>query len=310
MNIRCPSCKRLFDYDPASGPARCTYEDCGWAFRREEQAPPLPAAPVVAVTVQDQAPAESLDIIPPPHLPAPQYTGRSIKNHDRYNPVVGTMRCPSCRKRIPDDAVICPRCGIDTDREFGRQEGVRAMFDVYGDITFTPKMVALLFVATLAAFLTFTWIISRNGNQDEFVPITLSGAAAGDGSGGGHLRSLQGTEFAQLKREFLDARTTDLRRDVLREKFTGERVIWNGIVTGVERDGQDYMVSVVMDDPDSHGYVSLRASSHEANERRIANLRRGEQVMFSGTIEQFRTGGAYDPLDFFRVELINGLLLN
>jgi len=196
------------------------------------------------------------------------------------------------------------------DQEFSRQEGIRAMFDVSGDITFTPKMVALLFVATLAAFLAFTWIISGNKNQDEFVPIALSGVAADDGTVAGHVRSLQGTEFEQLKKEFLDTRTTDLRRDVLREKFSGERVIWNGVVTSVERDDLAYRVEVVMGDPDSHGYVSLNALSHDSNERLIANLRRGEQVTFSGTIDKFHTGGAYDPMDFFRVELVNGLLLN
>ena len=33
MKIRCPQCKRLFDYDPDSGPARCTFRDCGWTFK-------------------------------------------------------------------------------------------------------------------------------------------------------------------------------------------------------------------------------------------------------------------------------------
>ncbi len=317
MNIRCPRCKRLFDYDPASGPARCTHVDCGWAFQQQGEdtaaSPPVLRQAEVeppAVEQAEELPTETLAETPPEHTPAPRYTGQSVVSHQRDNPVVGTMRCPSCRALVPDDAIICPACGTDMDREFGRQEGVRAMFDVSGDITFTPKMVALLFVATLAAFLAFTWIISGNKSQDEFVPIALSGTAAAGVGGSGHVSSLQGTDFSQLKKEFLDTRTTDLRRDVLREKFSGERVIWNGIVTSVERDGQAFRVEVVMGEPDSHGYVSLNALKHDANERLIADLRRGEQVMFTGTIEQFHTGGAYDPMDFFRVELVNGLLLN
>lgn len=266
--------------------------------------PPTPVPP------QDESSSDTAAVTPTPHTPAPLYTKRSVVSHDSDNPLVGTLRCPSCRNRVPDSVVICPVCGADIDMELSSLQGVRAIFDVTGDITFTPKMVALLFVATLAAFLAFTWIISGSRNSEEFVPITLGGTVASDGAGGDHVSSLQGTEFVQLKKEFLDARTTDLRRDVLRERFSGERVIWNGIVTSVERDGEEFRVEVVMGDPDSHGYVSIHALSHEANERRIADLRRGEQVMFSGTIEQFHTGGAFDPMDFFRVELAKGLLLN
>ena len=170
-------------------------------------------------------------------------------------------------------------------------------------------MVVVLFVSTLAAFLAFTWIISGRGRNETIAPIVLTapgqGAAAME-----HVRGLQGVEFAQLRREFLDPGLTDARREALEKQFKGQRVIWNGVVTGVEKTGDAYRIDIAMGEPDSHGFVSLDALPHEANEHRLLELRRGDQVMFSGSIEAFHKGGAYDPLDFFRIELDNGLLLN
>ncbi|MBW7996571.1 MAG: hypothetical protein FVQ81_08405 [Candidatus Glassbacteria bacterium] len=63
----------------------------------------------------------------------------------------------------------------------------------------------------------------------------------------------------------------------MREQFGGERVIWSGLVTSVEQEGDGYRMEVVMDDPDSHGQVSLNALRHGANENRVLQLRRGDQ---------------------------------
>jgi len=297
----------VFDYNPEEGPARCPHQDCGWSFG--QQAGTVEAEPEVTEVFEPESENLALSTVES-NTPAEQYTHRNLARPEHHSPLTGTVRCPSCSTRVPESAVVCPVCAVDLDRELGRQEGVRAVFDVSGDIIFTPKMVAFLFVVTLGAFLAFTWIISGKNSGDDYVPLTLNAGNMTEQPGGEHVKGLQGVEFARIKREFLDARATDLRLDVLRDQFNGERVIWNGMVTGVERDGQAYRVEVVMGDPDSHGYVTLRALNHGANVSRIANLRRGDQVMFSGSIDQMHTGGAYDPLDFFRIELVNVLLLN
>jgi hypothetical protein len=195
------------------------------------------------------------------------------------------------------------------DQALSRQEGVRAVFDVSGDITFTPRMVVVLFISTLAAFLAFTWIISGRSGLEETAPLVLTAPQQG-AAADGHVSSLQGVEFARLKREFLDPRLTELRSNALKDEFTGQRVIWNGVVTSVDQSGNNYRIEIAMGEPDSHGYVTLEALQHEANQQRVLELRRGDEVMFSGTIRAFHSGGAYDPLDFFRIELHNGLLLN
>ena len=305
MNIRCPQCKRLFEYDPEAGPARCTYEDCGWEFKRsEERAEPKSEIETIAPETE----TVSLSVESPSTAVAVK-TGHQELERRRQSAPVHTIRCPACRSMIPDDSVTCPVCDIHLDEAFSRQDGVRAVFDVSGDITFTPKMVAILFIATLGAFLAFTWIISGRGKDDNIAPIVLTSPAQ-SAAAGEHVSSLQGVEFAQLKKEFLDPRLTDVRREALTREFTGERVIWNGVVTSVEPNGQAYRIEVMMGEPDTHGFVTVDALNHEANERRVLELRRGDEIMFSGSIRAFHKGGAYDPLDFFRIELANGLLLN
>jgi hypothetical protein len=304
MNIRCPQCKRMFEFDPATGPARCTYEDCGWEFKR-------PAAQPAAETAVDTQP----EVVPVTELTVREAT--ELVQSPRHSQVqrrpvsapVHTMRCPACRSMIPDDSVTCPVCEVHLDEALSRQEGVRAVFDVSGDITFTPRMVIVLFISTLAAFLAFTWIISGKNKHEDLAPIVLTAPNAGEAAGE-HVKGLQGVEFAQLKHEFLDSRLTDVRKQALVKQFTGERVIWNGMVTSVEQEGEKTRIEVVMGDPDDHGYVTIQALPHEANENKILQLRRGDKVMFSGAIQTFHNGGAYDPLDFFRIELNNGLLLN
>jgi len=311
MRIRCPHCKRLFDYEPSAGPAKCPHEDCGWEYgvgpKKEAVRPESGGEASEAVTVELAGPPalirdESLPIASGKSLPARQNPLRNL-------PPAGTVRCPSCRNIIPDSAVRCPACDLDLEAAFGEKEGVRAVFDVSGDITFTPRMVALLFVATLAAFLAFTWIISHRNRGPDFVPLVLTNESGQEAGGAGFEKSLQGVSFAQIKQEFLDARTTDLRREVLQKKITGQRVIWSGIIKTVSPAQSGYRLEIVMEDVHSNSFVSLSAISNPSNDRLIANISRGQKVMFSGRIAGFDTGGSTAAFDYFLIRLDDGLLL-
>ncbi|HLA39335.1 MAG TPA: hypothetical protein VJ417_05020 [Candidatus Glassbacteria bacterium] len=310
MKIRCPQCKRLFDYDPSAGPAKCPHEDCGWEYGQEEK-----ELTGLAGAVHSRALPAMIEPAPSPALagdrPLPQAVanrlpaGRILR---RSTAPTGTVRCPACRSIVPETAAVCPECNADLEAAFGEKEGVRAVFDVSGDITFTPRMVAILFATTLAAFLAFTWIISNRGSEQKFVPLLLttdSGQAASSQAD----KSLQGVTFSQLKKEFLDARSTDLRRDVLRQKFIGQRVIWSGTVKSVSAVQDGFNLEIIMEDVQANSFVSLAAISHPSNNRLIANLSRGQTVLFSGRIAAFDTGGPASAFDYFLIRLEDGIIL-
>jgi len=309
MRIRCPQCKRHFNYDPAGGPAQCPYEGCGWSYQGRTS-PEKPAVlDVVAEPESFQeftgAAEEKFDdsgkslVLQEGRFLSPGYPPSGV-------PQVNYIRCSNCRMPLPDDTESCPVCGLELGKAFREREGVRAIFDVSGDITFTPKMVAFLFLATLAAFLTFVWILSRKDRIDNFPPL----ATVEEAKQSGDLNSaLQGIPFAEMKKELLDPRNTDVRKDALKEKFIGQRVIWSGLVKKVSAENNHYHVDIVMEGEASRSFVTLNVLKIPTNEKMIVDIERGQTILFSGKINQFDFGGSTDSFDYFRVVLDDGIIL-
>ncbi|OGF98759.1 MAG: hypothetical protein A3F83_11020 [Candidatus Glassbacteria bacterium RIFCSPLOWO2_12_FULL_58_11] len=307
MRIRCPQCKRFFDFDPAAGPARCPHEGCGWSFAEQAAPDSLPVR---------QAEKPALEFSPASTiLPARNRTGKppslagerlpAERAKDDSGTFTATIRCPGCRTRIPDNLNFCPACGTDLADAFSKSQGIRAVFDVSGDITFTPKMVVFLIVVALASFLTFTWIISNRG-KEEYTPLVISDPEIKEG---GVNRPLQGVTFAELRQEFQDPKNTDLRKDVLLHKFVGQRVIWPGIVKSVTADNNAYRLDLIMEGLNSRSFVTLQALKLPNNEKMVANLVRGQNILFSGKITGFDTGGPAETFDYFRIQLGEGIIL-
>jgi len=305
MNIRCPKCRRHFDYDPSSGLARCPYEDCDWdldplAETGAESPESLPEIHThkSELTLDTSAAEPAGELVPQGEtLPA-------VSQQPGALPKVQYIHCPVCTARIPDNVDICPACGADLLAAFQQHKGLRALFHVSGDITFSPRMVAFLFVFTLAAFLTFTWLLTGRRQADD----SLARLSLVDGPGEFE-GQVQGVTFSQLKSEFLDPTSTDFRKDAVRQKFLGKRVIWNGLVREVrDRDGRP-LVDLVMEGPDSRSFVTLQTLENEKNRQMMTQLSRGQKVMFSGKIDKFDTGGATDAFDYFRVILAEGIIL-
>ncbi|HUU30170.1 MAG TPA: hypothetical protein VM123_20390 [archaeon] len=308
MKIRCPQCQRHFEYDPAGGPAHCPYDDCGWSFQgqADQKSPPVEAQPElldgkwVSTGTQQIVKGGGKALVGPDRsVPSDSYLPSGP-------PQVNYIRCPGCRTLLLDDSDSCPVCGLNLHKAFREREGIRAIFDLSGDITFTPRMVAFLFLATLAAILTFTWILSSKGKTDDYSRLEIS--QIGEGSGRVD-NSLQGISFSQLKNEFLDPKNTDLRKDVLQKKSIGQRVIWSGLVKKVSAQDKSYQVDIVMEDPDSRSFVTLDVLRIPNNEKMIVNISRGQTILFSGKIDRFDTGGATDAFDYFRIMLKDGIIL-
>jgi hypothetical protein len=309
MKIRCPQCKQHFDYDPGSGPARCPYEGCGWVFENKAE---KPSTALEIGPEQQVKGAETLSVspAPPDSGSMPEFTGRGLPAH-RQRPAaesrINTVRCPGCSSPVPDTELRCHVCGTNLEKAFGELRGLRAVFDVSGDITFTPTMVVFLFLATLGAFLTFTWILSNKDRGSDYVPLVLSDTA--HGQTGKFNRALQGISFLQLKNELLDPRNTDLRKEMIAEKFIGQRVIWSGLLKKVSAGEYSYQLEIVMEGPQSDSFVTLQALKMPNNDRMVANISRGQSVLFSGKISAFDTGGATSAYDYFRIVLQDGIIL-
>lgn len=183
-------------------------------------------------------------------------------------------------------------------------EGLRAAFDISGSVVFTPRLIALMLVAVLSAILVFTWMVtSRPGAGIEGRGLSALERSASAGA------TLQGMSFVELKRDFLDPAATDFRRDVVREKALGQRVIWSGLVKSVNSSGSLRSLDVVMEGADSRSFTTLEVLDLPNNVRLLGELSRGSRVLFSGKISGFDTGGPNDAYDFFRVELSEGILL-
>jgi len=309
MKIRCPQCKQHFDYDPDSGPARCPHEGCGWVF--ENSSGKEPAESPVGADQQVDEP-ETLSVLPvkPDSISLPGRTGAGFpasRERPLESPQINLVRCPGCSTPVPDDTLRCHVCGTNIQKAFGESSGVRAVFDVSGDITFTPTMVVFLFIATLGAFLAFTWILSNKDRGPGHVPLVVSdtGAVGSEKFN----RALQGVSFLQLKNEFLDPTITSLRKDVITDKFTGQRVIWSGLVKKVTAGEKNYQLEIVMEGPRSDSFVTLQALKMPNNDRMIANISRGQTVLFSGKIAAFDTGGPASAYHYFRIVLQDGIIL-
>jgi len=309
MKIRCPQCKKHFDYDPANGPARCPYEGCGWAFENKNE------KSQTAFQARSDQPAQGTETPGAlPDLPdggsVPDRTGRGFPaQYERRaaEPRINTIRCPGCRTSVPDSALLCHVCGANLEKAYRDSGGVKAIFEVSGDITFTPTMVVFLFLAALGAFLTFTWILSNRDRGSGYVPLVLSDTVSG--RTGKFNRALQGVSFLQLKNEFLDPGNTDLRKEVIAGKFIGQRVIWYGLVKKVTAGENSYQLEIVMEGPQSDSFVTLHALKMPGNDKMVANISRGQSVLFSGKISSFDTGGPTSAYDYFRIVLQEGFIL-
>ena len=308
MRIRCPQCKRFFDYEPADGPARCPHEGCGWSFAGQGAPDLSPVRKAESPAIEYSPTSTSLPELSrsgkPPAVSGERLPAGRIKGDSQS--FTGTIHCPGCRARVPDNLNFCPACGTDLAYAFSTAKGIRAIFDVSGDITFTPKMVIFLIVAALASFLTFTWIISNRGKTESYAPLVISDPEVKEG---GMNRPLQGVTFAELRQEFQDPKNTDLRKEVLVRKFVGQRVIWPGIVKSVSADNNAYRLDLIMEGLNSRSFVTLQALKLPNNEKMIANLTRGQNILFSGKITGFDTGGPAETFDYFRIQLGDGIIL-
>ncbi|MFC1537503.1 hypothetical protein ACFL4P_01605 [Gemmatimonadota bacterium] len=285
MKIRCPKCRRHFEYEPSSGPAHCPHEDCDWSVE------PSPAPENVV-----EKPAGTL-------APAAE-TSPEILEHSGAVPKVSYIHCPHCTARIPDYEDICPACGADLLSDRYDPHGLRALFHVTGDITFTPKMVVFLFVVTLAAILTFTWLLTGRRVEDGNLARLdlMTGSVGFEGQ-------IQGVAFAQLKNELLDPTGTGFRKDAVSQKFLGKRVIWSGLVREVSSKGGQPVVDLVMEQLESRSFVTLHTLVIAKNTKLIGEMTRGQKVLFSGKIADFDIGGATDAFNYFRVVLKDGIIL-
>ena len=68
-------------------------------------------------------------------------------------------------------------------------------------------------------------------------------------------------------------------------------------------------VDLVMEQPDSRSFATLQTLAIEKNRKLIAEITRGQKILFSGKIQEFDTGGANDAFDYFRVVLKDGIIL-
>ena len=311
MKIRCPQCKQHFDYDPGSGPARCPYEGCGWVFENKAEKSKSTNTPEIAPEPQvEEAETPGVSPASPDSGSMPDRTGRGLPVHRQRpaaEPRINTIRCPGCSSRVPDTELRCHVCGTNLEEAYGELRGLRAVFDVSGDIIFTPTMVVFLFLATLGAFLTFTWILSNKDRGSSYDPLVLSDTA--HGQTGKFNRALQGVSFLQLKNELLDPRNTDLRKEMIAEKFVGQRVIWSGLLKKASAGEYSYQLEIVMEGPQSDSFVTLHALKMPNNDKMIADISRGQSVLFSGKISAFDTGGATSTYDYFRIVLQDGIIL-
>ena len=218
MNIRCPKCKRHFEYDPSSGPARCPYEDCSWSVQQ--------SAGTKLESRDKQPVGRSVELSNDTETIYRELTGKPVP-HGETSPDV--LRRSGA---VP--------CGADLLSAYHESRGLRALFDVSGDITFTPKIVVFLFVFTLAAFLTFTWLLtSRRPVDDSTARLNLLSSSA-EFKG-----KVQGVTFSQLKKEFLDPTATGFRKDAVREQYLDTRVIWTGLVREI-RNRDDLIPGVLL----------------------------------------------------------------
>lgn len=263
----------------------------------------------------DQGRTESLSaaISPLPEAPAEELPGRLVPldrtlpaayQDSKSVPKVSFVRCPYCTARIPEYLESCPACGADLLSGHQQQRGLRALFHLSGDLTFTPKMVVFLFVATLAAFLTFTWLLSGRRPEDDRVARLDLMAGSGEFE-----NQSRGVEFSRLKKEFLDPASTGFRKDAVRQEFLGKRVIWTGLVKEIRSAEGQTRVDLVMEQPESRSFVTMLALPIEKNRRLITELGRGQRVLFSGKIQDFDTGGSTEAFDYFRVVLNDGIIL-
>ncbi len=305
MKIRCPKCRRHFEYDPSSGPASCPYEDCNWSAQRSagtklESRDKQP----VGRSVELSNDTETFDRELTGKLVPQGETSPAVLHHSKSVPRVRYIRCPVCTARIPEYLDACPACGADLLSAYHESRGLRALFDISGDITFTPKIVVFLFVVTLAAFLTFTWLLtSRKPVDDPMAGLSLlSTSAEFEGK-------VQGVTFSRLKKEFLDPTNTGFRKEAVREQYLGKRVIWSGLVKEVRNRDDLIQVDLVMEQPDSRSFVTVETLAIEKNKKLITEISRGQKILFSGKIQEFDTGGATDAFDYFRVVLKEGIIL-
>jgi hypothetical protein len=297
MQIRCPQCRREFEFDPARSPARCPFADCGWTFGN----------PAGDNSRADDRPATDLN--PPkgaslfrPEGPKPVPTGNRLP--EKYHGQ-DYVTCPVCRARVPAEIKTCPVCGEPLLASHGDTRGIRAVFGFSGDITFTPRTLVFLIAVLVAGFLTFTWLITSRGKRGEPDSPALAGAVAA----GKQDATVQGITFSQLKSEFLDSRNTDFQREVIRQKYTDQRVIWSGLVKTVASTAGGYEVDIVMDGEKSHSFVTLQVLDLGDKLKLAGELSRGKTVLFSGKIAAFDTGGPRDMYDYFRLVLKDGIVL-
>ncbi|MCE5272710.1 hypothetical protein LLH00_15625 [bacterium] len=302
MKIRCPSCRREFDFDPGQGPARCPYEGCGWSFGRQSAtAPVADAEPSLAVEpVQIQSGGLSLiETSPAPVTQLPATVGGTALQ--KRKPL---RACPACGTETRLGALYCPACGFSLQDPAREGRGLRAVFDISGDITFSPLMIVLLVVCVLSAFLVFTWLITGR-SQRRGGPADMAAAAQQVTAGA----AVQGVPYLELKRAFLDPAVTEFSRESIRKKYLGERVIWSGLVKAVSDESGQHRLDLVMEGPESRSYVTLQVLDLPNNMKMLEDLSRGSPALVSGKIAGFDTGGPNDAFDYFRVVLKEGIIL-
>ena len=321
MKIRCPKCSRMFEFDQSDGPEPCPENDpdCPLDKLRPETAVAAHDAAKRNSTVNEAhssgAKSGRKSSSPDAHQLArrqnrtPVHNDHQLTHKTSYGavPRITFIRCPNCTARVPEDTEICPACGFDLDVHWkdSSSRGIRAVFDVSGDVTFTPWMIVILFTITLGAFLTFTYILSHNAERKDPFEQMKTISAGGQFDGG-----VQGRSFAQIKTEFLDPTNTEFRVDALREKYIGQRVIWNGLLKEVRKaEGESGEVDIVMEDAKSSSFVTLSLLGIEKNNEILSQLSRGQYLMFSGRIDNFDTGGPTSGFNYFRVLLRDGIIL-
>jgi len=299
MNIRCPNCRREFEFDPGQGPAKCPHPDCGWSFGRETPVAPSAGAEtsLSSEPVQIQSGGLSLVESQAVALPAP-LGGRALQKRKPLR------ACPACAAEVRLEALYCPACGFSLQDPAREGRGLRAVFDILGDMTFSPVMIFLLVVCVLSAFLVFTWMITGRGQRQAGPADLASTGQTADGDA-----AVQGVAFLELKKTFLDPAVTDFSREAVQKKYTNERVIWSGLVKRVSREGAMHRLDLVMEGPESRSFVTLQVLDLPNNMKMLEELTRGSPALVSGRIAGFDTGGPNDSYDYFRVILKDGIIL-
>lgn len=230
-------------------------------------------------------------------LPAPA-GGRSLQKRKPLR------ACPACGAEVRLEALYCPACGFSMQDPAREGRGLRAVFDISGDITFSPVMIFLLVICVLSAFLVFTWLITGRGQRQagpaDFASI---GQKAAEGT------AVQGVPYLELKKAFLDPSVTDFSREAVKKKYTNERVIWNGLVKSVSSEGAMHRLDLVMEGLESRSFVTLQVLDLPNNMKMLEEITRGSPALVSGRIAGFDTGGPNDSYDYFRVILKDGIIL-